>query len=59
MKNNNVNGVRKHILVKRMYFSPRISLNDIVSNATTRIELTINKKMNDTNIKHITNPTWQ
>jgi hypothetical protein len=55
MKDNNVNGIKKHILVKRMYFSLRINLNDIANNATTRIELVAKREMKDTNIKHTTN----
>jgi hypothetical protein len=51
MKNNNVNGIRKHILAKNMYCSPRINLNDIIDNATTRIKLVAKKEMKDTNIE--------
>ncbi len=33
MKDNHVNGIRRHILGKHMYFSPCINLNNIVDNA--------------------------
>jgi hypothetical protein len=55
MKDNNVNGIRRHILVKRMYFSLYINLNDIVDNATTRIKLAPKREMKDTNIDHTPN----
>jgi hypothetical protein len=55
MKENNVNGIRRHILAKRMYFSLCINLNDITNNATTRIELVAKREMKDTNTKHTTN----
>jgi hypothetical protein len=42
-----------------MYFSPCINLNDIVDNATTRIELAAKREMEDTNIEHTTNLTLQ
>jgi hypothetical protein len=45
MKNNHVNGIKRHILEKRMYFSPRINLNDIIDNATTKIELVAKREM--------------
>jgi hypothetical protein len=38
MKDNNVNGINRHTLLKHMYFSPCINLNDIVDNATIRIQ---------------------
>jgi hypothetical protein len=37
MKENSVNGIRRHILAKHMYFSPHINLKNIIDNATTRI----------------------
>jgi len=49
------NGIKRHILVKRMYFSLHINLNDLVDNATTRIKLVAKKEMKDTNIEHTTN----
>jgi hypothetical protein len=55
MKNNNVNGIRKHILAKGMYCSPCINLSDITDNATTRIKLVAKKEMKDTNIEHTIN----
>jgi hypothetical protein len=57
MKDNNVNGIRRHILAKRMYFSPHINLNDIVNNATIRIKLVAKREMKNTNTKHTTNLT--
>jgi hypothetical protein len=59
MKDNNVNGINRHVLAKHMYFPPCINLNDIVDNATTRIELAAKKEMEDTNIEHTTNLTLQ
>jgi hypothetical protein len=38
MKDNNVNGINRLVLLKHMYFSPCINLNDIVDNATIRIQ---------------------
>jgi hypothetical protein len=55
MKNKNVNGIRKHILGKGMYFPFRINLNNIANNATTRIKLVAKKEMKDSNIEHTTN----
>jgi hypothetical protein len=55
MKDNNLNGIRKHISVKHMYFSPHINLNDIVDNATIKIKLATKKEMKNTNSKHTTN----
>jgi hypothetical protein len=49
MKYNHVNGIRRHILGKRRYFSPCINLNDIVNNVTTRIELAAKREIKDTN----------
>jgi hypothetical protein len=57
MKNNNVNGIRTHILAKCMYFSPRINLNNIIDNATIRIKLVAKREMKNTNTKHTTNLT--
>jgi hypothetical protein len=57
MKDNNVNGIRRHILAKRMYFSPCITLNYIADNVTTRIKLAIKREMKNTNTKHTTNLT--
>jgi len=34
-----VNGIKRPILVKHMYFSPCINLNDIADNAITKIEM--------------------
>jgi hypothetical protein len=59
MKDNNVNGIKRHVLVKHMYFSPHINLNDIADNATKKIELTTKGKMKDTNLEHTTNLTLQ
>jgi hypothetical protein len=39
MEYNNVNGIKRPILAKRMYFSPCINLNNIADNATTKIEM--------------------
>jgi hypothetical protein len=55
MKDNNVNGIKRPILAKHMYFSPCIHLNYIVDNVTTRIELVAKREMKDTNIEHTTN----
>jgi hypothetical protein len=55
MKDNNVNGIRKHILVKCIYFPPYINLNDIDDNTTTIIKLAAKREMKDTNTKHTTN----
>jgi hypothetical protein len=53
MKDNNVNGIRRHILVKHMYFSCRINLNDIVT--TTKIKQVTKRDMKDTNTEHTAN----
>jgi hypothetical protein len=49
MKKKKVNGIRKHILAKGMYFPFHINLNNIANNATTRIKLVAKKEMKDTN----------
>jgi hypothetical protein len=59
MKDNNVNGIKKPILAKCMYFSPHINLNDIADNAIIRIKLTTKKEKKDTNIEHTINLTLQ
>jgi hypothetical protein len=59
MKDNNMNGIKRPILAKCMYFFPCINLNNIANNATTRIELVIKKEMKDANIEHTTNLTLQ
>jgi hypothetical protein len=55
MKDNNVNGIKGHILAKRMYFSPHINLNNITNNATIRIKFAAKREMKDTDIEHTTN----
>jgi hypothetical protein len=57
MKDNNANGIKRLVLAKHMYFSPRINLNNIGDNATTKIELIAKRKMKDTNTKHTINLT--
>jgi hypothetical protein len=54
-----MNGIKRPILAKHMYFSPRINLNDITDNATIRIELMAKREMIDTNTKHSKNLTLQ
>jgi hypothetical protein len=49
MKNNNVNGINRPILAKRIYFSPCMNLNNIVNNATIRIETMAKREIEDTN----------
>jgi hypothetical protein len=55
MKDNNVNGIRGHILAKRMSFSLHINLNNITNNVAIRIKLTAKREMKDTNTEHTTN----
>jgi hypothetical protein len=59
MKDNNVNGIKRHVLVKHKYFSFHINLNDVTNNATTKIELIVKREMKDTNIEHTTNLALQ
>ncbi len=54
MKDNNMNGIKRPILAKCMYFFPCINLNDIANNATTKIELVIKKEMKDANTTNLT-----
>jgi hypothetical protein len=54
-----VNGIKRCILAKHMYFSPCIILNDIVGNATTKIKLDGKREIKNTKIEHTTNLTWQ
>jgi hypothetical protein len=38
-----VNGTKRHKLAKHIYFSLHINLNDVVDNATTKIELAVKR----------------